>query len=242
MDARWSPGPARVTRQHRGTARTRTVKIVLDGAPPEAGSPVLAGDKPLGTMGSSADGKGLALIRTDRAIDALKMGAARFGAGELRHEVRIPECAELHGVAERLNDMASRLRPTQDDLRRRNVELTTLAFRDSLTGVANRSMFCERLEAELSAATPSEDVAILFVDLDNFYCSGEVSGNGWPWSTSAREMDINVKTVPLSYAGRGSPRGINVDMPTVAERQASAADDTAPTSIADIPTRMPPHP
>src|SRR5580704_16606755 len=44
--------------QHRGTARTRTVKILLDGAPPEAGSPVLAGDKPLGTMGSSADGKG----------------------------------------------------------------------------------------------------------------------------------------------------------------------------------------
>ena len=34
---------------------------------------------------------------------------------------------------------------------------------------------------------------------------GEVSGNGWPWSTAARETDFNVKTVPLSYAGRGSP-------------------------------------
>ncbi|WP_263354257.1 bifunctional YncE family protein/alkaline phosphatase family protein [Acidicapsa acidisoli] len=68
--------------------------------------------------------------------------------------------------------------------------------------------------------TPNQHrLAEQFVDLDNFYCSGEVSGNGWPWSTSAREMDINVKTVPLSYAGRGSPRGINVDMPTVAERQ-----------------------
>ncbi len=70
--------------------------------------------------------------------------------------------------------------------------------------------------------TPNQHrLADQFVDLDNFYCSGEVSGNGWPWSTSAREMDINVKTVPLSYAGRGSPRGINVDMPTVAERQAN---------------------
>jgi YVTN family beta-propeller protein len=70
--------------------------------------------------------------------------------------------------------------------------------------------------------TPNQhSLAQQFVDLDNFYCSGEVSGNGWPWSTSAREMDINVKTVPLSYAGRGSPRGINVDMPTVAERQAN---------------------
>ena len=28
-----------------------------------------------------------------------------------------------------------------------------------------------------------------FVTLDNFFDSGEVSGNGWPWSTSARETD-----------------------------------------------------
>jgi tRNA-modifying protein YgfZ len=67
--------------QHRGTARTRTVRIVLDGAPPEAGSPVLAGDKPVGTMGSSADGKGLALIRTDRAIDALDAGTPLTSGG-----------------------------------------------------------------------------------------------------------------------------------------------------------------
>jgi YVTN family beta-propeller protein len=68
--------------------------------------------------------------------------------------------------------------------------------------------------------TPNQHaLADRFVDLDNFLCSGEVSGNGWPWSTAARETDFNVKTVPLSYAGRGSPRGINIDMPTVAERQ-----------------------
>ncbi|MGH7617027.1 MAG: diguanylate cyclase domain-containing protein [Gemmatimonadaceae bacterium] len=113
----------------------------------------------------------------DRAIDALKTGAARFGTGELGHEVRIPECAELHGVAERLNDMASRLRKTQEDLRRRNTELTTLAFRDPLTGIANRSMFCERLEAELGAAGPGEDVAILFIDLDNFKSINDAHGH-----------------------------------------------------------------
>jgi DNA-binding beta-propeller fold protein YncE len=73
--------------------------------------------------------------------------------------------------------------------------------------------------------TPNQHrLADQFVDLDNFYCTGEVSGNGWPWSTAAREMDINVKTVPLSYAGRGSPRGVNVDMPTVAERQMNDRD------------------
>ena len=72
--------------------------------------------------------------------------------------------------------------------------------------------------------TPNQHrLADQFVDLDNFLCTGEVSGNGWPWSTSAREMDINVKTVPLSYARRGSPRGVNVNMPTVAERQSHDA-------------------
>jgi hypothetical protein len=56
--------------QHRGTARTRTLRVALDGPAPEAGSPILAGDKPVGTMGSSAGATGLALIRIDRAADA----------------------------------------------------------------------------------------------------------------------------------------------------------------------------
>ena len=43
--------------------------------------PVLAGDKPVGTMGSSADGKALALIRTDRAIDALDAGTPLTSGG-----------------------------------------------------------------------------------------------------------------------------------------------------------------
>ena len=57
--------------QHRGTARTRTVRIILDGPAPEPGAVVLAGDKPVGTMGSAAGHNGLALIRIDRVADAL---------------------------------------------------------------------------------------------------------------------------------------------------------------------------
>src|SRR6186713_1984425 len=47
--------------QHRGTARTRSVKVLLEDLSPEAGISILAGDKPVGTMGSSAQGKGIAL-------------------------------------------------------------------------------------------------------------------------------------------------------------------------------------
>ena len=67
--------------QHRGTARTRTVRVLLEGAAPEAGTTVLAGDKSVGTMGSSAGGAGLALIRIDRAAEALQAGTALTSGG-----------------------------------------------------------------------------------------------------------------------------------------------------------------
>jgi tRNA-modifying protein YgfZ len=78
--------------QHRGTARTRTVRILLDGPAPEAGSAILAGDKPVGTMGSAADHHGLALIRIDRANEAMAAGMP-LTAGGLA--VRIAEPDEL---------------------------------------------------------------------------------------------------------------------------------------------------
>jgi hypothetical protein len=67
--------------QHRGTARTRTVRVVLDGPAPAPGEAILAGDKSLGTMGSSAEGAGLALIRIDRAADALDAGTPLTSGG-----------------------------------------------------------------------------------------------------------------------------------------------------------------
>src|SRR5580700_825808 len=67
--------------QHRGTARTRTVRVLLDGPSPEPGAAVLAGDKAVGTMGSSADQHGLALLRVDRAADALASGTPLTSGG-----------------------------------------------------------------------------------------------------------------------------------------------------------------
>ena len=78
------------------------------------------------------------------------------------------------------------------------------------------------------AVTPNQHaLADKYVDLDNFYDSGEVSGDGWNWSTSARAADTIEKTEPINYAGRGfnydyegTNRNINVGLPTVAERRA----------------------
>jgi tRNA-modifying protein YgfZ len=67
--------------QHRGTARTRTVRVALDGFAPEPGTAIVAGDKTIGTMGSTAGRNGLALIRIDRAADALAAGLPLTSGG-----------------------------------------------------------------------------------------------------------------------------------------------------------------
>jgi tRNA-modifying protein YgfZ len=67
--------------QHRGSARTRTVKVILEGPAPEVGATILAGERAVGTMGSAAGDKGLALLRIDRIADALAGGAPLTAGG-----------------------------------------------------------------------------------------------------------------------------------------------------------------
>jgi folate-binding protein YgfZ len=67
--------------QHRGTARTRMIRVTLDGPAPEPGAAILAGDKPVGTMGSTAGHNGLALLRVDRAAEALAAGVPLTSGG-----------------------------------------------------------------------------------------------------------------------------------------------------------------
>src|SRR5215472_6702626 len=56
--------------EHRGIARTRAVALRYEGAPPENGAAIIAGERQVGTMGSAARGCGIALIRLDRVADA----------------------------------------------------------------------------------------------------------------------------------------------------------------------------
>jgi tRNA-modifying protein YgfZ len=71
--------------QHRGNARTRVVPVAYDGFAPEPGTEVTAAAKSVGTFGSSADGRALAMLRLDRTEDALAAGHALVaGAATLR--------------------------------------------------------------------------------------------------------------------------------------------------------------
>jgi tRNA-modifying protein YgfZ len=60
--------------EHRGIARARVVPVRYADAAPKTGVAVLAGDRPVGTMGSAAAGHGLALLRLDRVAEAMSHG------------------------------------------------------------------------------------------------------------------------------------------------------------------------
>jgi hypothetical protein len=80
--------------QHRGTTRKRIVGVVGETDLPAPGADILAGNMPIGTLGS-VDGKsGLALIRLDRAEDAKAQGIS-LRAGAAAISLRIPEWAHF---------------------------------------------------------------------------------------------------------------------------------------------------
>jgi hypothetical protein len=80
--------------EHRGIARTRAVPVRYDGAAPAAGVAVMAGERQIGTMGSTAAGRGLALLRLDRVADALSRGEPLLAGGTPIHLVK-PDWAQF---------------------------------------------------------------------------------------------------------------------------------------------------
>ena len=92
-----------------------------------------------------------------------------------------------------------------------------------------------------AANTPNHhQLARQFVTLDNFFVSGEVSGDGWNWTVAARTTDFTEKAVPVHYAGRGFAydfqghnRNLNTAHATVAERL--AANPLVPTDPDILP-------
>lgn len=93
-----------------------------------------------------------------------------------------------------------------------------------LTNGANADPTLTQFPAVL---TPNfHNLATQFVTLDNFYDSGIVSMDGWQWSTAARALDLNEKSVVINYGkggsnydSEGTARNINVALTGLAARQ-----------------------
>jgi folate-binding protein YgfZ len=80
--------------QHRSTARSRIVPVAYADAAPMSGLPVTAGEKTVGTLGSTAAGRGLALLRLDRVGEAMDKNLPLV-AGGIELTLRKPDWARF---------------------------------------------------------------------------------------------------------------------------------------------------
>lgn len=69
--------------EHRGTARKRVARVTFKGPLLAPGTKVMAGETEIGSIGSSYFGHALAMLRLDKAADALAAGQALM-AGDVR--------------------------------------------------------------------------------------------------------------------------------------------------------------
>jgi len=81
--------------EHRASARSRILPIAYDEFAPSAGLPVMAGEKQVGTLGTTAKGRGLALLRLDRVEDALASGTPLI-CGNIPIRIVKPDWAKFH--------------------------------------------------------------------------------------------------------------------------------------------------
>jgi folate-binding protein YgfZ len=80
--------------QHRGTARRRVAIVSGEAALPASGTEIIAGGKPVGTLGSVSGNKGLAIVRIDRVGDALAHGVP-LSVGEVTVSLALPAWSGL---------------------------------------------------------------------------------------------------------------------------------------------------
>ena len=80
--------------QHRGTARRRVVAVTAEATLPASGTELLAGGKPIGSLGTVTGNRGLAIVRIDRAGEAIA-AATPILAGEMIVTLSLPSWTGL---------------------------------------------------------------------------------------------------------------------------------------------------
>lgn len=80
--------------QHRGTARRRVVTVSAGAALPASGTEITANGKPVGTLGSVEGQRGLAIVRIDRAGEAMVSGTPLL-AGDVSVTLSLPAWSGL---------------------------------------------------------------------------------------------------------------------------------------------------
>lgn len=89
--------------EHRGTARRRPVLVAADAPLPGTGTELVAGGRPVGTLGSVAGSSGLAIVRLDRAKSAMDAGIPIL-AGDREVRLSLPPYARYGWPADGTSD------------------------------------------------------------------------------------------------------------------------------------------
>jgi diguanylate cyclase (GGDEF)-like protein len=116
---------------------------------------------------------------------------------------------------------------------RENVKLSDRAYRDPLTGLANRAAFQHRLEEALSRyAANRSTVAVLFIDLDEFKGLNDTYGHGFGDAvlrSAAQRIVSHLRQVDLAARLGGDEFAVlledpdgRIDPPAIGERIAQA--------------------
>ncbi len=79
--------------KYRGLVKKRLLPVEIDGPAPESGTVVRAGEREAGVLRSTAEGRGLALLR----LAQLGEDAPPLTAGEARLTVVKPDWLEIEG-------------------------------------------------------------------------------------------------------------------------------------------------
>jgi diguanylate cyclase (GGDEF)-like protein len=104
-------------------------------------------------------------------VRELAHSARRIAAGDYS---TTPSDSHTHEIAE----LAGAFRVMQDGIATREARITELAYRDTLTGLPNRTLYQDRVEHEVTAARASGvSVAVLIMDLDHFKYVNDTLGH-----------------------------------------------------------------
>jgi diguanylate cyclase (GGDEF)-like protein len=105
-------------------------------------------------------------------LGTLAQLAAQMEAGDYTGEVDVHRADEIGSLAYSLNHMRA-------GIAEREKRILTLAYRDQLTGLANRAEFTALLSAATAAARPgTETISIFVMDLDRFKYVNDTLGHG----------------------------------------------------------------